>query len=86
MGRFPFGAHACAMDNKPTNNREPTFAHIVLFRCPESGEPIAAAAASGSKSLEDVDSYSFPLRCNCGWFGTLPGIARLKNWVEEWSG
>jgi hypothetical protein len=72
------------MKTKSTNHDGTAFAHVVLFKCPESGEPIAAAAATSSRSLEDVDSFVFPLQCSCGWSGTLPGIARLRNWVEMW--
>jgi hypothetical protein len=62
-----------------------THVHILLFKCPESGDPVAAAALTDSASLEDVDARSFSVQCNCGWSGRLLGIERLRNWVEEWN-
>jgi hypothetical protein len=58
--------------------------HVLLFKCPESGEPMTAAILTASRSLEDVDSCAFEVKCNCGWSGSLLGIERVKNWVEEW--
>jgi len=44
------------MDNQTRNGKELFFAHVVLFRCPGSGDPIAAAFASNMKNIEEVDS------------------------------
>lgn len=59
-------------------------AHILLFKCPESGEPMAAATLSSQISMEEVDAKSFPVTCQCGWTGKVLGIERIKNWVESW--
>lgn len=62
------------------------YVHVVLFKCPDSGDPMTAACLSEKKNLEDVDSHPFKVHCNCGWSGKLLGANRLKNWVEEWGG
>lgn len=74
---------------KTENNNEQlqeTHVHILLFKCPKSGEPITVASLSASRGLEEVDSRAFPLHCECGWSGNLLGVQRLKHWVEDWSG
>jgi hypothetical protein len=61
------------------------FAHVLLFRCPDCGSPISLALATGERNMEQVDSRSFALQCNCGWIGNLIGLAARKHWVETWS-
>jgi len=73
------------MDNQTRNGKELLFAHVVLFRCPGSGDPIAAAFASNMKNIEEVDSHSFSVRCICGWFGVLAGVQRVGHWIQEWA-
>ena len=60
------------------------FVHVVLFRCPDSGDPIGATLLSDARNLEEVDSHSFKLTCACGWIGTLFGISRVRSWIQEW--
>jgi hypothetical protein len=55
-----------------------------LFKCPGSGDPVAASFATNSKNLEEVDSHLFSVRCACGWCGTLLGINRVNSWIENW--
>jgi hypothetical protein len=76
--------HASAMDNQ-TDSHTKSFAHVVVFKCPGSGEPLAASFLSHNKNLEEVDSHSFTVRCGCGWSGTMLGISRVNGWVEHWS-
>jgi len=61
------------------------FVHLLLFICPRSGDPMATACVSDKKSLEELDSHSFHIHCNCGWSGKLLGIKRLKSWVDDWN-
>jgi|HubBroStandDraft_6_1064221.scaffolds.fasta_scaffold45334_2 hypothetical protein len=74
------------MKIKIENRNGLLYVHVVLFKCPSSGDPMAATCVSENKSLEEVDSHAFKVRCNCGWSGKLLGVKRLKNWVEEWGG
>jgi|HubBroStandDraft_1064217.scaffolds.fasta_scaffold34137_3 hypothetical protein len=77
------------MDHKPnklSTKKGYTFAHVFLFKCPHSGEPLAAACVSNKKSLEEVDSHPFEVHCNCGWSGKILGVNRLRSWVEDWDG
>jgi hypothetical protein len=60
------------------------YVHVVLFKCPSSGDPMTAACVSEERSLEEMDSHAFEVQCNCGWSGKLLGVKRLKNWVAEW--
>jgi len=69
---------------KTARSTNPEIAHILLFKCPESGDPVAAATLSRQTSLEEVDAKSFPVTCPCGWTGKVLGIERIKNWVEIW--
>jgi hypothetical protein len=65
--------------------RDSSFAHVVLFKCPSSKHPIGTSFLSNKKNLEEVDSHSFQLRCECGWAGEMLGISRVKSWVEVWT-
>jgi hypothetical protein len=69
---------------KTAGSTNSVIAHILLFKCPKSGEPVAAAALSSQTSLEEVDAKSFPVTCQCGWTGKVLGIERIRNWVEIW--
>jgi len=71
--------------NKQADNHTKSFAHVVVFRCPGSGDPIGASFLSDSKNLEEVDAHTFNVSCICGWTGALLGINRVNGWVEEWS-
>jgi hypothetical protein len=69
---------------KTVSGTNSVIAHILVFKCPESGEPVAAATLSSQTSLEEVDAKSFQVICQCGWSGKVLGIERVKNWVEIW--
>jgi hypothetical protein len=70
--------------NNQADNHTKSFAHVVLFKCPGSGDPVAASFVSNSKNLEEVDSHPFSVRCACGWSGILLGINRVNSWIENW--
>lgn len=77
------------MDDRPKKliaEKGYRFAHVLLFKCPHSGEPMASACVSNKKSLEEVDSHAFTVHCTCGWSGKILGVNRLRSWVEEWDG
>jgi hypothetical protein len=61
------------------------YVHVLLFKCPSSGDPMPAALVSEKRNLEEVDAHAFKVQCNCGWSGKLLGVKRLKNWVAQWS-
>jgi hypothetical protein len=71
--------------NNQTDNRKKSFAHVVVFKCPGSGDPIGASFLSDSRNLEEVDARAFNVRCDCGWKGELLGINRVNGWVENWN-
>jgi hypothetical protein len=72
------------MENTSDSHHKFAFVHVVLFKCPGSGEPLTATFLSSKKNLEEVDSHSFNVRCSCGWSGNLFGIAKINSWVEKW--
>jgi hypothetical protein len=67
-----------------TDNHTKSFAHVVVFKCPGSGDPVAASFLSDSKNLEEVDAHNFNVNCTCGWSGNVLGIHRVNGWVERW--
>jgi hypothetical protein len=71
--------------NNQTDDRTKSFAHIVVFKCPASGDPVVGSFLSNDKNLEEVDSHDFNVRCDCGWSGTVLGINRLNGWVAAWT-
>jgi hypothetical protein len=70
--------------NNQAGTHTKSFAHVVVFKCPGSGDPIGASFLSNSKNLEEVDAYAFKVKCNCGWMGEILGINRVNGWVENW--
>ena len=70
--------------NNQSANHTTSFAHVVVFKCPRSGDPIGASFLSDSKNLEEVDGHKFKVKCDCGWSGALLGIHRVNGWVENW--
>jgi len=75
-------------DDKKSNNGKnsnSSFAHVVLFKCPKSGDPIGSSFVSSKRNLEEVDSHSFELQCPCGWTGTMLGISKVSSWVANWT-
>jgi hypothetical protein len=61
-----------------------SYAHVLLFACPQCGNPLAAACASTEKNLEVADGHWFNPHCHCGWTGSVIGVQALKHWVEPW--
>jgi hypothetical protein len=71
------------MNNQPDNHTK-SFAHVLVFKCPDSGDPIGASLLSSCKNLEEVDGHAFKVKCECGWMGEILGINRVNSWVENW--
>jgi hypothetical protein len=67
------------MSNKPE-----TFAHVLLFACPECARPLAFARASSKQNLEDAEAHWFNPHCHCGWRGEVMGIEAVQHWVQAW--
>jgi hypothetical protein len=63
-------------------NSEP-FIHVLLFECPECCKPVSSAIATNERNLENTDSHSFLIRCDCGWAGNQIGLSAKRHWVEE---
>lgn len=61
------------------------FAHVILFRCPNCGRPLASACASERRNLEVADAHFFNPHCFCGWTGAVAGLEGVRHWVEPWS-
>jgi hypothetical protein len=60
------------------------FAHVLLFRCPQCGSPLASACASRKRNLEQAEAHWFKPHCHCGWTGDVIGVIAVKHWVEAW--
>ena len=61
-----------------------SFAHVLLFACPQCGNPLASACASLEKNLEVADAHWFNPDCPCGWTGPVIGVEAVKHWIETW--
>ena len=61
------------------------FVHVLLFECPNSGDPIAAHLIARDANMEIVDASNFDLKCGCNWTGQQLGIRARRHWVEPWS-
>ena len=85
MGDSAGMPHCLYMATSSDNQNRSAFAHVVLFRCPQSGDPIAASFGSNQKNLEEVDAHAFKVYCLCGWTGTLLGVSRFNSWTETWN-
>ena len=71
--------------NTVTQGREVrTFAHILLFRCPQCKGPVTAACSSKDMDREQVAARVFKQPCKCGWLGNLSGLTAVQHWVECW--
>ncbi|MGB2632434.1 MAG: hypothetical protein WAM58_00730 [Candidatus Acidiferrum sp.] len=60
------------------------FAHVLLFSCPQCGNPLASACASTKRNLEQAEAHWFNPHCHCGWTGDVIGVTSIKHWVEPW--
>lgn len=60
------------------------FVHVLLFECPQCGNPLSVHRLTDEGSLEQIDGSSFDLSCDCTWKGTRPGMRARKHWVESW--
>jgi hypothetical protein len=62
-----------------------SYAHVLLFACPQCGSPLASACASTKKNLEVADAHWFNPHCPCGWTGPVIGVQAAKHWIEDWT-
>ena len=62
-----------------------SFAHVLLFACPQCGIPLASACATTDRNLESADAHWFNPHCPCGWTGSVIGLDARKHWVEPWT-
>jgi len=60
------------------------FVHVLLFRCPNCGEPVLAAHSSKNMDREHIAICKFEKTCNCRWSGNLNGLTAVQHWVEPW--
>lgn len=65
-------------------NQQESFVHILLFRCPQCSNPVAAAISTEERNLEQTDGRAFAVRCSCGWNGHREGTDAKRHWVEPW--
>jgi len=65
---------------------ERNFVHMLLFQCPQCGEPIAVAKSTPHRSLEKVDAAEMELTCNCLWTGKILGMEAKRHIVLNWDG
>ncbi len=80
----PPHAYPFSMDNTYATDKF-AYIHVLLFRCPQHGEPLLAPHPSDQAGLEEVDAHSFSLKCECGWSGQCLGLSKVKHWVEKWN-
>ena len=60
------------------------FLHLLVFRCPQCGNPMSAWTLSEMQSLETVDASAFDLKCECGWSENWLGLKARRHWAEPW--
>ena len=60
------------------------YVHVLLFQCPQCGEPVVFARVTASRNLEEVDGETASYSCKCGHLGAILGIHARQHWVEEW--
>ena len=73
-------AHA---DTSIRMNLSASFAHLLLFECPECSAPILKVTRHSERTLELVDAASITVQCCCGWAGDLLGIQAKLHWVDR---
>lgn len=61
-----------------------TFLHLLIFQCPQCGNPMSAWTLSAMRNLEEVDGSTFALQCGCGWTENWLGAKAKRHWVEPW--
>src|ERR1700694_2998750 len=59
--------------------------HLLLFGCPECGNPIAVSRVSEFYNLELLDATSFRVKCDCGWSGDFLCAEARRHIVESWT-
>ena len=62
-----------------------SFAHLLIFACPQCGQPAVKAVMSDMSSLEYVDAMVIPIQCECGWSRQVFGMEAARHLVVPWS-
>jgi hypothetical protein len=61
-----------------------TYAHVVLFHCPQCGGPLASAFSTASEEVESLDAGKFGAKCRCGWSGDGLSLQAATRSVQPW--
>jgi hypothetical protein len=61
------------------------FAHVLLFRCPDCGLPVAAARVSPERNLEGIDAGTVEIDCSyCDTLSDASPLSAIRHYVEQW--
>jgi predicted RNA-binding Zn-ribbon protein involved in translation (DUF1610 family) len=72
------------VDDEANDQANVQYVHVLLFECPQCGEPVVFARLTASRNLEEVDADTASYSCKCGHVGVLLGLRARQHWVEEW--
>jgi len=61
-----------------------TYAHVVLFHCPQCRGPLASAFSSVSQQVESLDGGKSAATCRCGWTGDGLDLQAARQSVQPW--
>ena len=65
-------------------NTAHTYLHLLVFQCPQCGDPISVPMLSEVRSLEQADGTTCKLACSCGYSREVLGIQARRHYVEPW--
>ena len=68
----------------PVENTCPIYLHLLVFQCPQCGDPISIPKLSEVRSLEQADGSTYMLTCSCGYAREALGIQARHHCVELW--
>lgn len=61
------------------------YVHMLLFACPNCGQPIAFAAVSDEQNFESTDARKYRVQCrNCLKDDEFVGVMAKRHWVDGW--
>lgn len=61
-----------------------TYAHVVLFHCPQCAGPLASAFSTTSERVESLEGGKFTAMCRCGWTGDGLDLQAARQSVQPW--
>lgn len=64
-----------------------SYAHVILFQCPQCQSPLASAFSSMSETMETTETMErgqFSAVCRCGWMGNGLGSLVVNKSVQAW--